>query len=87
MVKRRWAINSAFMAFYAFGAVLVCWVLWAYKAAFGEKMLPIVGRPGNVIGIGYEIEQALLPASGATAAFPMSTMGQWCLIVSLFHFS
>jgi len=74
IVKRRWAINSAFMAFYAFGAVLVCWVLWAYKAGFGEKMLPFVGRPGNVIGIGYEIEQALLPASGATANFPMSTM-------------
>ena len=42
-VKHKWAINSAFMAFYAFGCVLVCWMLWAYKEAFGNKMLPFVG--------------------------------------------
>lgn len=29
--KQKWAINSAFMAFYAFAAVLICWVVWAYK--------------------------------------------------------
>src|SRR5215469_15818761 len=28
-VKQKWAINSAFMCFYAFAAVLVVWVLWA----------------------------------------------------------
>jgi Amt family ammonium transporter len=27
IVKRKWAVNSAFMAFYAFAAVLICWVL------------------------------------------------------------
>jgi Amt family ammonium transporter len=43
-VKHKWAINSAFMAFYAFGAVLICWVLWAYKESFGNQMLPFVGR-------------------------------------------
>lgn len=75
MVKRRWAINSAFMAFYAFAAVLICWVLWAYKAGFGKEMLPFVGVPGTVTTMGYELEQALLPASGVTAAYPMSTMG------------
>jgi hypothetical protein len=42
-VKHKWAINSAFMAFYAFGAVLICWMLWGYKTAFGEQMLPFVG--------------------------------------------
>lgn len=26
IVKKKWAINSAFMAFYAFAAVLICWV-------------------------------------------------------------
>lgn len=37
IVKKKWAINSAFMVFYAFSAVLVVWVLWAYKMAFGVQ--------------------------------------------------
>ena len=48
IVKTKWAINSAFMALYAFACVLVCWVLWAYKASFGTRMLPFVGVPGQV---------------------------------------
>ncbi|KAJ6127133.1 ammonium transporter [Penicillium sp. IBT 18751x] len=36
-VKKKWAINSAFMVFYAFAATLICWVIWAYKMAFGEQ--------------------------------------------------
>jgi len=31
LVKRKWAINSMFMAFYAFAMVLICWVIWAYS--------------------------------------------------------
>lgn len=50
-VKHKWAINSAFMAFYAFSMVLLCWVVYAYKAAFGEQMLPFVGYPGPAIGM------------------------------------
>ena len=75
IVKKKWAINSAFMAFYAFAAVLICWVLWAYKASFGKQMLPFVGVPGTVVGMNDELKQALLPTSGVTAAFPLSTMG------------
>jgi len=37
IVKRKWAINSAFMAFYAFAAVLMTWVIWAYKMAFEKR--------------------------------------------------
>jgi len=74
IVKRKWALNSAFMAFYAFASVLVCWVLWAYKAGFGKQMLPFVGVPGPVVAMNVELEQALLPTSGVTAAFPLSTM-------------
>jgi Amt family ammonium transporter len=73
-VKRKWAINSAFMAFYAFGCVLICWVLWAYKAAFGEKMLPFVGVPGEVVSMTNELKQAVLPAAGLSPFFPLSTM-------------
>ena len=75
IVKKKWAVNSAFMAFYAFAAVLICWVLWAYKASFGKQMLPFVGVPGPVLSMNDELTQALLPTSGLTANFPLSTMG------------
>src|SRR5580698_10047713 len=67
IVKRKWAINSAFMAFYAFASVLICWVLWAYNAGFGKQMLPFVGVPGPVVQMNNELKQAILPASGAMA--------------------
>ncbi|KAK9329565.1 ammonium transporter AmtB-like domain-containing protein [Lipomyces starkeyi] len=76
IVKRKWAINSAFMAFYAFAAVLICWVVWAYKMAFGEQWgaAPFVGTPGPIISMNDELKQTLLPTSGITTNFPMSTM-------------
>jgi len=74
LVKRRWAINSAFMAFYGFAATLICWVLWAYKASFGNEMLPFVGVPGPVVTMNDELRQAFLPALNASANFPLSTM-------------
>jgi ammonium transporter, Amt family len=73
-VKRKWAVNSAFMAFYGFAAVLICWVLWAYKMGFGTELAPFVGVPGPLMTITNEMQQADLPASGLTAAFPISTM-------------
>lgn len=73
-VKRKWAVNSAFMAFYAFACVLICWVLWAYKAAFGKQMLPFVGVPGEVVSMNLELTQAVLPAANLTPFFPLSTM-------------
>ena len=76
VVKRKWAINSAFMAFYAFAAVLICWVTWAYNMGFGEQWgsAPFIGKPGPVLSMDDELIQALLPTSGITANFPMSTM-------------
>ncbi|KAF8043380.1 hypothetical protein BT93_A1655 [Corymbia citriodora subsp. variegata] len=49
MVKKKWAVNSAFMALYAFAAVLVCWVLWAHSMAFGDRLCPLVGKPHPVL--------------------------------------
>jgi Amt family ammonium transporter len=74
IVKRKWAINSAFMAFYAFAMVLICWVLWAYKASFGEQMLPFVGVPGPVVSMDNELKQSRLPAFDLDQSFPLSTM-------------
>jgi ammonium transporter, Amt family len=79
VVKRKWALHSALMVFYAFGSVLICWVLWAYKASFGKQMLPFVGVPGPIVTMNDELTQALLPTSGITADFPMSTMGETSL--------
>src|SRR5436853_5972780 len=49
IMKTKWAINSAFMAFYAFAMTIVCWVLWAYKVSFGDQMLPFAGYPRPVM--------------------------------------
>src|SRR5436190_5688214 len=74
IVKKKWAINSGFMVFYGYAAVLICWVCWAYRAAFGNKMLPFVGVPGQVVKMDWELRQALLPTANIAAAFPLSTM-------------
>lgn len=74
IVKKKWAVNSAFMAFYAFAAVLIAWVLWAYNMGFGNQWFPFVGMPHSIISMQDELKQALIPASNTSAAFPMSTM-------------
>lgn len=73
-VKHKWAINSAFMAFYGFSAVLLCWVLWGYQMGFGEYWLPFVGKPGHSVSISYQLGQSFLPSADLYQAFPQSTM-------------
>ncbi|KAH7852367.1 hypothetical protein Vadar_023995 [Vaccinium darrowii] len=58
IVKKKWAVNSAFMALYAFAAVILCWVIWAYKMAFGDKLLPFWGKAGPALGQSYLLAQA-----------------------------
>ncbi|KAL2323507.1 hypothetical protein Fmac_027886 [Flemingia macrophylla] len=58
IVKKKWALNSAFMAFYAFAAVLVCWVGWCYHMSFDDGLFPFLGWP-NVA-----LDQKFLLASG-----------------------
>jgi Amt family ammonium transporter len=74
IMQRKWAINSAFMAFYGFAATLLCWVTWAYKMGFGEQWIPIAGIPGPILGIGNLLQQSTLPAAQTTQNFPISTM-------------
>ncbi|GLJ09481.1 hypothetical protein SUGI_0110420 [Cryptomeria japonica] len=48
IVKKKWAINSAFMALYAFAMVLVLWMLYAYDLSFNPSNTIIPkfwGRP------------------------------------------
>ncbi len=77
LVKKKWAINSAFMVMYAFASVLVVWVLWAYNMSFGPKWFPFLGQPFPAAGAGFELGQATIPeaASGMPdLTFPKSTL-------------
>src|SRR5437763_3281751 len=64
LMKRKWALNSALMVLYAFGATLVVWSFWGYKMAFGTQLTDIlhfVGIPGSILGPAAEQGQASLP--------------------------
>ena len=58
IVKKKWAINSAFMSMYAFASVLVVWILFDYNMAFGPQWFPFLGTPGLATSAGYTIGQA-----------------------------
>jgi len=38
LAKKKWALNSAVMCFYAFAAVLIVWSLWGFSMAFGKPL-------------------------------------------------
>ncbi|KAF3436236.1 hypothetical protein FNV43_RR23328 [Rhamnella rubrinervis] len=60
IVKKKWAINSAFMALYAFAAVLFCWVGWAYQMSFGKQLVPFLGHPNSALEQKFLLRQAFL---------------------------
>ncbi|KAJ4707931.1 Ammonium transporter [Melia azedarach] len=67
-VKKKWAVNSAFMALYAFACVLVCWVIWGYRLSFGEELLPFWGIPNVSLEQEFHLKQAFI------GKFPNATM-------------
>lgn len=68
LVKKTWAINSAFMAFYAFAAVILCWVSWAFRMSFGDKLVFFLGKPGVALDDKFLLGKAFL------GLFPTATM-------------
>jgi ammonium transporter, Amt family len=77
IVKKKWAINSAFMSMYAFASVMVVWVLFDYNMAFGPQWYSFIGMPGLATSAEFATGQATIPAaaSGMPAiAFPMATL-------------
>ena len=77
IVKKKWAINSAFMAIYAFASVLVVWILFDYNMAFGEQWFPFLGKPGLATSAAFTTGQATIPAAAAgmpALTFPMATL-------------
>lgn len=63
IVKKKWAVNSAFMVLYAFAAVLICWVLVCYRMAFGDQLLPFWGKGAPALGQKYLVGRARVPES------------------------
>ncbi len=61
IVKKKWAINSAFMSMYAFASVLVVWVLFAYNMSFGPQWFPFLLATSTAFTTG----QATIPAAAA----------------------
>jgi Amt family ammonium transporter len=90
LVKKKWALNSAVMCFYAFSVVLLCWVLWGYQMSFGNQWLAIAGQgflglPGFSLSPDALIGQANIPA--AAAAFPPLRMPGAAMIFFQFVFA
>src|SRR5438045_9411498 len=77
IVKKKWAINSAFMCFYAFASVLVVWVLFDYNMAFGEQWFPFLGKQALATSANFLTGRAVIPAASPgmpALAFPMATL-------------
>jgi ammonium transporter, Amt family len=77
IVKKKWAINSAFMSMYAFASVLIVWVLFDYNLAFGPQWFPFLGTPGLATSASFTLGQATIPAAAAgmpPIQFPMATL-------------
>jgi Amt family ammonium transporter len=84
LVKKKWAVNTMVMAFTAFAAVLIVWVLFVYKMGFGDPIHlgggilgGFIGHPGSILGSSQEQAQAVIPGlTGAMPAFrfPQSTL-------------
>ena len=73
LVKKKWALNSAVMVFYAFAVVLLTWTLFSYNMSFGNawKLGPgilsaIIGIPGPALSPVYELGQSVVPLAAST---------------------
>lgn len=74
IVKKKWAVNSAFMALYAFAAVLICWVLVGFRMAFGDELLPFWGKGAPALGQKYLVQQAKVPETFIKPWYPMASL-------------
>ena len=51
LVKKKWALNSAVMVFYAFAVVLLTWTLIGYNMSFGAAAVLGGGIMSQLIGV------------------------------------
>src|SRR5712692_10546421 len=89
VVQRRWAVNSAMMAFYGFSIVLIVWVLWGFNMGFGQPLqigpstgflANMIGRPGPVLDHVAEQAQANIPLVSGIGAMPAFRFPQSSLV-------
>jgi Amt family ammonium transporter len=73
LVKKKWALNSAVMCFYAFSIVLLVWMLWGYQMSFGNPLKLGPGILSSSVGIPYpslgaetELGQANIPLAAGS---------------------
>ncbi|QGA69329.1 ammonium transporter [Sulfolobus sp. E11-6] len=77
--KKKYAVNSALMIFYAFAVVLVIWIIAGYNFGFGYPALlslhgyGILGYPVPSWGGLFEASQTTYGPSGAHANIPTAT--------------
>ncbi len=83
VMQKRWSVNSMMMAFIAFALVLIVWVLFGYKMAFGQPMhifgadsgffANAWGKPGSILSSDALLKQGNIPNVG-DVVFPQSTL-------------
>jgi ammonium transporter, Amt family len=87
VMQKRWSVNSMMMAFVAFALVLIVWVLFAFKMAFGAPMhifgadgtsffANMWGKPRSILNAGALEGQASIPliTTGPPFHFPTATL-------------
>jgi Amt family ammonium transporter len=90
LVKKKWALNSAVMVFYAFSSVLLAWVVCGYNMSFGNPWLAIAGNqflglPHFALSPDALIGQANIPA--AASSLPALRMPGAAMIYFQFVFA
>uniref|UniRef100_A0A0D9V7F1 Ammonium transporter n=1 Tax=Leersia perrieri TaxID=77586 RepID=A0A0D9V7F1_9ORYZ len=63
IVKKKWAVNSAFMALYAYASTLIVWVLVGFRMAFGDRLLPFWAKAGPALTQDFLVRRAVFPAT------------------------
>src|SRR5271165_421419 len=73
LVKKKWALNSALMCFYAFSIVLIVWTLWGYNMSFGAPLRlgagilsQLVGAPHPALSSASELGRAGVPLAAGS---------------------
>jgi ammonium transporter, Amt family len=91
VMQKRWSVNSMMMAFVAFAIVLILWVLFAFKMAFGDPMhilgadggffANMWGKPGSILSSASLLNEAHIPEYAELEfTFPESTLAYFQIV-------
>lgn len=86
VMQKRWSVNAMMMSFIAFALVLIIWVLFGFRMAFGHPIhffgasggifANLLGKPASVLDAGTLEQQASIPliSTGPAFHFPTATL-------------